>query len=445
MRSITVCFGLAGLLLAWPVGCGKESQKEAEAKARKAKDDTVVSLQERVNGLQNEADKLKAQAEVKGGDIRAMYDKELKLDLDKKMDAAKVRLAKLKAETSPTWEAAKAEVQSAIDEAKRACDQAADRMKQFGMAEEKGMKARDAFVKDMQEKVAACQADSDKLKARAEAMGGEILSTFSAEVKPAVDKKMKNAGDMLGKVKEQGGMTWESAKTGAQSAVEELKSGCEMAETQLKQAAEKAESKAAAARDEFAAALQAKTHAIRAEIDNLKTQARAGGDDILDFEKKLQPDLVGKCDRAAAAAAKLKAGNAMTWEAMKADAQAAVDEARRACSAAETQVRQAAEKAAARAAEARDEFAKGLEARLDAAQEDMHKLITQAETAGGDTLAAFNNETRPALERKVKEARATLAKLKGQSGMTWQGMKTQAEAAIDAVKQACEQAAKPAP
>ena len=119
---------MAGLLLVGTLGCGKQPVTATQSQADQARDEFVKSLQNTVDSLQDNMNKLGALAEAKGTEAKAKYDTEVKPELEKKLQQAKTVLAKVKAQSGSAWEGMKADAQSAVDDLKGAYDKAA---KQF--------------------------------------------------------------------------------------------------------------------------------------------------------------------------------------------------------------------------------------------------------------------------------------------------------------------------
>ena len=124
MRPFRVICAMAGLLLAVTLGCGSPADNSAGAKADKAKDEFVKSLQNTVDSLETNMSKLGALAAAKGAEAKAKYDKDVKPELEKKLEQAKSTLAKVKAQSGSAWESTKDVAQAAVDDLKNAYDKA---------------------------------------------------------------------------------------------------------------------------------------------------------------------------------------------------------------------------------------------------------------------------------------------------------------------------------
>ena len=124
MRLLTAVCLMAGLLLATTLGCSKQGDNNAGAKADQAKDEFVKSLQNTVDSLEANMNKLGALAAAKGSEAKAKYDKDVKPELDKKLEQAKSTLANVKAQSGSAWETAKDAAQAAADDLKSAYDKA---------------------------------------------------------------------------------------------------------------------------------------------------------------------------------------------------------------------------------------------------------------------------------------------------------------------------------
>ena len=125
MRLFAVVCAMTGLLLFGTLGCGKPADNSAQTKADQARDEFVKSLQNTVDNLQANMNKLGALAAAKGSEAKAKYDSDVKPELDKKLEQAKATLAKVKAQSGSTWESMKDVAQAAVDDLKSAYDKAA--------------------------------------------------------------------------------------------------------------------------------------------------------------------------------------------------------------------------------------------------------------------------------------------------------------------------------
>ena len=125
MRHMAVVGVMAGLLMVGAFGCGKQGQDNGQSKAEQARDEFVKSLQDTVDSLQANMNKLGNLAAAKGTEAKAKYDTEVKPALEKKLEEAKGTLAKVKAQSGSAWESMKDSAQSAVDGLKVACDEAA--------------------------------------------------------------------------------------------------------------------------------------------------------------------------------------------------------------------------------------------------------------------------------------------------------------------------------
>ena len=125
MRIITVACAMMGLLLVGTLGCTKQADNNVQTKADQARDEFVKSLQDTVDGLQADMNKLGALAAAKGTEAKAKYDTEVKPELEKKLEQAKTVLAKVKAQSGSAWESTKDAAQAAVDDLKSAYDKAA--------------------------------------------------------------------------------------------------------------------------------------------------------------------------------------------------------------------------------------------------------------------------------------------------------------------------------
>ena len=123
MRLLTVVCALASLLLVASLGCSRQDNSP-QTDADRAKDAFVKSLQETVDSLQDNIDKLGTLASAKGSEAKAKYDKDVKPELDKKLDQAKSSLNKVKSMSGSAWETTKAGAQAAVDDLKAAYDRA---------------------------------------------------------------------------------------------------------------------------------------------------------------------------------------------------------------------------------------------------------------------------------------------------------------------------------
>ncbi|HUU93565.1 MAG TPA: hypothetical protein VM238_20425 [Phycisphaerae bacterium] len=81
--------------------------------------------------------------------------------------------------------------------------------------------------------------------------------------------------------------------------------------------------------------------------------------------------------------------------------------------------------------QARDEFVKSLQNTVDSLQANIGKLGALAAAKGTEAKAKYDAEVKPALDKKLEQAKATLAKVKAQSGSTWESMKDAAQTAVD--------------
>ena len=94
-------------------------------------------------------------------------------------------------------------------------------------------KARDEFVKSLEDTVDSLQDNMVKLGVAAAAKGGEAKTMYDAEVKPELEQKLEQARNALSKVKAQSGSTWESMKDVANASVDELKNAYDKAVSKL--------------------------------------------------------------------------------------------------------------------------------------------------------------------------------------------------------------------
>ena len=125
MRRIALIGAMAGLLMVGSFGCGKQGQDDAQSQSEQARDAFVKTLQDTVDSLQANMNKLGALAEAKGAQAKAKYDAEVKPTLDEKLEQAKSALAEVKEQGGSTWESMKDSAQSAVDGLKAAYDKAA--------------------------------------------------------------------------------------------------------------------------------------------------------------------------------------------------------------------------------------------------------------------------------------------------------------------------------
>ena len=125
MRQIALVGAVAGLLMVGAFGCGTERQDNAQSKAEQARDEFVKSMENTVDSLQANMNRLGALAAAKGAEAKAKYDTEVKPALEKKLEQAKAALATVKAQSGSTWESMKDTAQSAVDGLKAAYNDAA--------------------------------------------------------------------------------------------------------------------------------------------------------------------------------------------------------------------------------------------------------------------------------------------------------------------------------
>ena len=124
MRQLAWVGAIAALVMVAAFGCSKQGQADAQAKAEQARDAFVKGLQDTVDGLQADIDKLGTAVAAKGAEAKAKYNAEVKPALDKKLAEAKVALAKVKAQSALAWESTKDAAQSAVDDVKDAYNKA---------------------------------------------------------------------------------------------------------------------------------------------------------------------------------------------------------------------------------------------------------------------------------------------------------------------------------
>ena len=125
MRQIAMLSAIAGLLVVGAFGCSNQGQENPQSKAEQARDAFVKSLQDTVDSLQANLNRLGALAAAKGAESKAKYDAEVKPVLEKKLEEAKAALAQVKAQSGSAWESTKDAAQSAVDGLKDACRGAA--------------------------------------------------------------------------------------------------------------------------------------------------------------------------------------------------------------------------------------------------------------------------------------------------------------------------------
>ena len=118
---------MAGLLMVAASGCSRQGQDNTPSGSEQARDAFVKSLQDTVDSLQANMDRLGTLAAAKGADAKARYDAEVKPALDKKLEQAKAALARVKAESGSAWESTKDSARSAVDGLKAAYDGAVKR------------------------------------------------------------------------------------------------------------------------------------------------------------------------------------------------------------------------------------------------------------------------------------------------------------------------------
>jgi hypothetical protein len=95
-----------------------------------------------------------------------------------------------------------------------------------------------------------------------------------------------------------------------------------------------------------------------------------------------------------------------------------------------------------KAEHARDEFVKGLQDTVDSLQAKMNKLGDMAAAKGSEAKAKYDTEVKPALEKKLDQTKAVLAKVKAESGTAWEDTKDAAQSAVNGLKAAYDDAAK---
>ena len=126
MRQITLAGAIATVLMVAAFGCGKqEPQDNAQSKSEQDRDQFVKSMQDTVDSLEANMNKLGALASAKGAEAKAKYDAEVKPALEEKIEQTRVVLAKVKTQSGAVWEGMKSVAQSSVDGLKASYDQAA--------------------------------------------------------------------------------------------------------------------------------------------------------------------------------------------------------------------------------------------------------------------------------------------------------------------------------
>ena len=92
--------------------------------------------------------------------------------------------------------------------------------------------------------------------------------------------------------------------------------------------------------------------------------------------------------------------------------------------------------------QARDEFVKTLQATVDSLETNMNKLGALASAKGAEARAKYDADVKPALQKKLDQAKSALATVKAESGEAWEDMKGAAQSAVDGLKSAYNDAAK---
>ena len=100
------------------------------------------------------------------------------------------------------------------------------------------------------------------------------------------------------------------------------------------------------------------------------------------------------------------------------------------------------ENAQSKSEKARDEFVKSAQDTVDSLEANMNKLGALASAKGAEAKAKYDADVKPALDRKLDQAKATLAKVKAQSSLAWEDTKDAAQSAVDGLKDAYNDAVK---
>lgn len=88
-----------------------------------------MSIQEKLNGLQADIDKLETRLKEGAQELQARYQSEFKPALNNKMEDLKARLAKAKDQAEPEWEKFKSDMQAAVADLKSSYEKAVEALK----------------------------------------------------------------------------------------------------------------------------------------------------------------------------------------------------------------------------------------------------------------------------------------------------------------------------